>query len=199
VGSELIKAGQMDFSALILRFKAADPDFCALGGVQVLTSLMLKEAKKQGFKPRLGFMTHASNVDPELIRLSGEAAEGVMATEITKSPSDSNEPAMVEFRERLKKHYPKLQPGQFALHGYVAAKLFCEAMKRVGQDPTREKLIQSMETIRDFDIGVMAPLSFSPTQHMGLAYCRVTKITKGKFIPFTDWIAYPDKEWVASK
>jgi len=197
--TEFFKSGQTDFSSLVLRLKAADPDFAILGGVAVPASLIMKESEKQGWKPRFGFMTHATNVDPEFVRLGGSAIEGLMALEFAEPPAESNKPSVIEFRQRLKKYYPKIPPGQFALHGYIAAKLFCEGMKKAGPDPTREKLTEALESLKNYDIGVMPPLSFSPTQHMGLANARVTKVKGGKFQSFTDWMSLPDKEWMPTK
>jgi len=192
VGEEVYKITETDFSSMIMRLKNKNPDFCVFGTITRPGSLMAKEAQKQGWKPTLGFMSHASITDVEFVRLAGEAAEGFLALEVMKSP-DSNDPEVVEFRERLKKYYPDIEPGMFAMYGYVSAKIFCEAMKKAGKEPNRDKLITAIESMSGVNIGFMAPLTFSPTQHQGNMNARVVKVKGGKWIPITGWLKLPNR------
>jgi branched-chain amino acid transport system substrate-binding protein len=191
---EEYKIGQTDFSAIIAKFKQVNPDFMIVGTIGAPGSLILKEAQKQGLRPALGFMSHSTIYDLEFIRLAGNAGEGVRTLQIMKSPTESMDPEVVEFRERLEKYYPKkITPSLFVMHGYVSAKIFCEAMKKAGPDPTREKLITSLESMTGFDVGFMRPLSFSPTQHLGSMFVRVNQLQGGKYVPTTDWVSLSER------
>ncbi len=191
---EEFKIGQADFSAMVAKFKQLNPDFCVLGAIPVAASLVLKEAQKQGWNPPLGFMSHAVMYDAEFVRLAGGASEGFRTFQTMKSPTDSMDPEVVEFRERLEKYYPKkYTPAPHMEYGYVAAKIFCEAMKKAGPEPTREKLITALESMTKVDVGFMGPLSFSPTQHQGSLYVRVNQVQKGKYVPVSEWILLPEK------
>jgi len=194
VGEEEYKIGQTDFSAIVAKFKRLNPDFCIVVTISVPGSLILKEAQKQGWKPSLGFMSHSTIYDPEFIRLVGSAGEGVRTIQLMKPPTESMDPEVVEFRERLEKYYPKkYTPSLFSMHGYASAKLFCEAMKKAGPDPTREKLITAIESMTGVDIGFMRPLTFSPTQHLGVLFVRINQLQNGKYIPISDWVSLPEK------
>ncbi|MFH1091456.1 MAG: ABC transporter substrate-binding protein, partial [Pseudomonadota bacterium] len=192
VGEEIYKIAETDFSSLVMRLKSKEPDFCIVGTITRPGSLIAKEAQKQGWKPKLGFMSHSTIIDPEFVRLAGSAAEGFMALEIMK-PTLANDPEVVEFRNRLKKYYPDIEPGMFAMHGYVSAMIFCEAMKKAGPEPTRDKLISALESMTGVNIGFMAPLSFSPTQHQGNLNARVNQVKNGNWEPITDWMKLPDR------
>ena len=190
---EEFKIMEKDFSAMVLRAKSKDPDFCIMGTISAPGALLSKEAQKQGLKPSLGFMSHSTIVDPEYIRLAGSAAEGVMALEIMK-PVESNDPEVVEFRTRLTKYFPEEEIGFFAMYGYASAKIFCEGMKKAGENPTRAKLIEALESMTGVDVGFLGgPLSFSPTQHQGTRFCRVCKVKNGKWEPITGWLRFPGK------
>ena len=54
-----------------------------------------------------------------------------------------------------------------SLEGYVAGSLLLEGLKRVGPQLGTEKLVEALETVRDFDMGLGAPISFGPTEHQG--------------------------------
>lgn len=192
VAYEEYKIGETDFSSLILKLKSMDTDFCIIGTVTRPGALIAKEIQKQGWKTKHGFMSHCTIIDPEFIRLASGAAEGFLALEIMKS-SFGDDPEVVEFRKRLKKYYPKIEPGMFAMHGYISTMIFCEAMKKAGPEPTREKLIAALESMNGVDKGFMAPLTFSPTQHQGNMNARVSQVKNGKWTPITDWMKLPDR------
>jgi hypothetical protein len=41
-------------------------------------------------------------------------------------------------------------------------------LKRADRQLDTEKLVEALETVRDFDMGLGAPISFGPTEHQGL-------------------------------
>ena len=42
-----------------------------------------------------------------------------------------------------------------------------EGLKRVGPQLDTEKLVEALEGVRDFDMGLGTPISFGPTEHQG--------------------------------
>lgn len=182
--------GQEDFSAIISKIKAVNPELVLTAGLAVPVSLIVREGKKQGLKPKFGFANHGTIIDPEFMRLVGSAGEGVGTIQHFKD-AESKDPEVAEFRTRLKKYFPKEVPGLLSMHGYVSAKIFCEAMKKAGAEPTREKLIAALESMTGEDIGFAAPLGFSPTNHQGITAIRFTRIQKGKWVPVTRWLPLP--------
>jgi hypothetical protein len=64
-----------------------------------------------------------------------------------------------------------------------------EGLNRAGKDPTREKFIESLESMNGFDIGLgsAARLEFSPHSHKGLGRVYPTVVRDGKPEAFGDW------------
>jgi len=60
-----------------------------------------------------------------------------------------------------------------SMEGYVAAKIFTEALRKAGKLPTRERLIESLESFSPIDIKGYA-VSFSPTNHNGSSFTEMT-------------------------
>ena len=69
-----------------------------------------------------------------------------------------------------------------SIEGYIAAKVFVEGIKRAGRDLTRERFINAMESINNFDLGGFN-VRFSPANHNGSTYVDLTMIGRnGSFL-----------------
>lgn len=55
-----------------------------------------------------------------------------------------------------------------SLEGYVSARVFLTVLDKAGKDLTRKGFYTAAEGIGKFDIGVGAPMEFSPTRHQAL-------------------------------
>ena len=60
-----------------------------------------------------------------------------------------------------------MPPDYVSLEGYVAGSVLLEGLKRVGPQLDTEKLVEALETVRDFDMGLGALIGFGPTEHQG--------------------------------
>jgi ABC-type branched-subunit amino acid transport system substrate-binding protein len=49
----------------------------------------------------------------------------------------------------------------------AAAKILIEALQRAGRDATRERLVDTLEGFQDYRTGLMPPVSFTPSRHVG--------------------------------
>ena len=70
-----------------------------------------------------------------------------------------------------------------SLEGYVAASVLLEGFKRAGQYADTEVLVEGLETLRDFDMGLGTLTSFSPHDHQGLAKCGTQLNDQGSYQP----------------
>ncbi len=74
------------------------------------------------------------------------------------------------------------------------AMVLVEGLKRAGREFTREKLIQAIESIHDFDVGLgpALRLNYSVKEHQGFNHVIPTVVRGGRAVPFEDWdIARP--------
>jgi ABC-type branched-subunit amino acid transport system substrate-binding protein len=71
-----------------------------------------------------------------------------------------------------------------SLEGYIAAKLLIQAMKRVGPQLDTEKLIDTLEDLHNFDLGLGATLGFGRSEHQASHKIWGTALDEnGKFQP----------------
>jgi branched-chain amino acid transport system substrate-binding protein len=77
-------------------------------------------------------------------------AKGIISTTYYKDPEDpkwAEDPGMKDYKAGIKAYSARSNPNDpFHVYGWGAAQTLVEALKKVGKDPTREKL---MDTVRD--------------------------------------------------
>jgi len=75
------------------------------------------------------------------------------------------------------------------LEGFVNARVIVEGLRRTGPNPTRTAFRQALESLKNFDLGIGAPLTFGPERHQGLDNVYFTRVVNGRWAPITDWAA----------
>ena len=103
----------------------------------------------------------------ELMLLGPRYANGVIVTQVVPAV-DSYASTVLKYKTALAKYFPGVPPDYVSLEGYVAGSVLLEGLKRVGPQLDTEKLVEALETVRDFDMGLGALISFGPTEHQGL-------------------------------
>jgi branched-chain amino acid transport system substrate-binding protein len=118
---------------------------------------------------------------------------------VVPSYDDLSLPAVAEYRALMEKHNPavpaELKDGKYAvqplsfisLEGYINAKVVVEALRRTGPNPTRVAFRQALESLKNFDLGIGAPLSFGPERHQGLDSVYFTRVDGERWVPIADW------------
>ena len=49
--------------------------------------------------------------------------------------------------------------------------------------------MQALESLRNLDLGIGAPLTFGAERHQGLDSVYFTRVEGGRWVPVTDWTA----------
>jgi len=102
----------------------------------------------------------------ELMLLGPRFADGVIVTQVVP-PIEGYSSLVLEYKGALAKYFPGEAADYVSLEGYVNAGLLAEGLKRAGPDLDTEKLVDTLESLRQVDIGVATPLSFGRTDHQG--------------------------------
>ena len=100
--------------------------------------------------------------------ISTSKYEKIIVTQVVPSPYSENFQAVEEYKQLLKKYYPDDNPNYVALEGFINAKILVKGLKDAGSDLTREKFMNAMELIHNFDIGIEKDLTYSVLDHQGL-------------------------------
>ncbi|HWK27347.1 MAG TPA: ABC transporter substrate-binding protein [Solirubrobacter sp.] len=190
-GAEVVRKleydpGTTDFSGAISDLRGAKPDVVVLYGSTPDSARAIQAARRAGLKvPFIGPQTMA---DSEFLRLAGDAAEGVIAGSPYKLP-DADDPGVAAFRDALSKNGDggSGQPTTWAMSGYQCASVVAAALDAAGEQLNRESFVKGIESLKDFDSGIAAPVSFGPDDHTGSTMALVLEVKDGAFKQLSDF------------
>ena len=73
--------------------------------------------------------------------------------------------AVLEYKNALAKYFPGEAADYVSFEGYVAANVLIAGIKRTGPQDDTERLIDTLETMRNLDLGLGTQLSFGRSEH----------------------------------
>jgi ABC-type branched-subunit amino acid transport system substrate-binding protein len=103
----------------------------------------------------------------ELMLLGQRYATGVIVTQVVPA-LDGHSSLVLDYKAALAKYFPGEAPDYVSLEGYVAANVLIEALKRNGAELDTERLVATLENLRDLDIGLGTPVTFGRSEHQGV-------------------------------
>ncbi|HSV45359.1 MAG TPA: ABC transporter substrate-binding protein [Ramlibacter sp.] len=109
----------------------------------------------------------------------GDAGTGVTISQVMPFPYTASSPLAI-VRE-YQQHMTESGHKDFdftSMEGYIAAKVFTEGLRRAGKTPTRESLVQALESMREVNLGGFL-VSFGPNDHEASRYIDLTLIGRG--------------------
>ena len=81
---------------------------------------------------------------------------------------DGHSSLVLDYKSALAKYFPGQAPDYVSLEGYVDANVLIAALQRSGPQLDTEKLVSTLENLRDLDIGLGTPVTFSRSDHQGV-------------------------------
>jgi branched-chain amino acid transport system substrate-binding protein len=103
----------------------------------------------------------------ELMLLGQKYVPGVIVTQVVPAV-DGHSSVVLDYKSALSKYFPGEPPDYVSLEGYVAGSVLIEALKRNGPQLDTERLVETLENLRDFDMGLGTPVTFGRTEHQGV-------------------------------
>ncbi|MCB1886749.1 MAG: ABC transporter substrate-binding protein [Rhodocyclaceae bacterium] len=114
---------------------------------------------------------------PELLVPGPFASQGIMAlpagfaskvfVAYPSLPGDRSRPAWADFAGLMSRAGIDGGPQPTLVAGYAGVKLLVEGLKRAGRELSQETMLTSLETVQDFQSGLLPPLSYNTTRRIG--------------------------------
>ena len=128
--------------------------------------------------------------DEQYLNIEGGAAEGTLGFCHYPDPNESDAPGIVEYRKLMGRYYPGHELNRYSLYGYVFGSLVVEGLEQAGADLTRERFLDAMDSIRDWDSGgILPPVSFSAADHHAQDAGFICELKDGRFLALSNWVA----------
>lgn len=165
---------EKDFSSIITKMKAANPDHIAIMD-QGATSQIINQIRTSGWDVSLS--TNGPGTSQQLIDLCGENCEGLLlTTPFFFDPENEKEMAWRdEFIERA-----GFAPTVHSVNAYDCALLISEAIRQCGDDITRENVRDKLAAI-DFSGGLTGQIKFDETGSLDRRYI-ICEIVDGEYV-----------------
>ena len=123
---------EQDFKGVLTKVKATNPDVIVFGGMDAQAGPMVKQMKALGIKAK--FISGDGAKSAELIKLAGDAGEGVYATE-AGLPKEKM-PQGQAFYDKFKAKF-NAEVQVYAPFTYDATNVLIAAIQKVGTDPAK--------------------------------------------------------------
>lgn len=167
--------------------KEAEADLVFFLGSGPEARTLLQTADRIAWHPRL--LATAAAADGSLFAAPA-AFDGKIFVALPTSPGGLDPEAAASYRALAVG--AKLPTGNLSaqLSTLAAADLLIEALQRAGRDISREKLVEQLESFRDFASGYTPPLSYGPNRRLGARGAYVTRVDlKAKrLVPEGGWM-----------
>lgn len=164
---------------LLAKLKEIRPQVVLMAGSLDSVASLVKASKRDGLSAQ--FYTLSNLSTDAFVKALGNAAHGVVVTQVVPYPNSDGIPISKEFQAAIKEA-GKGTASYAGLEGYLTAKVLCEGLRRAGNNLTRASFIDAMESMKNFDAGGIS-LSYSSTLHAGSTFSDITIIGKdGRFI-----------------
>jgi ABC-type branched-subunit amino acid transport system substrate-binding protein len=126
----------------------------------------------------------ATALADELKLLGPKYTEGVIVTQVVPA-LDGYSSYVLQYKNALGKQFPGEAPDYVSLEGYVVGNLLAEGIRRAGSGVNTEKLVDALETLRNYDPGLGTPLTFGRTEHQASHKVWGTQLdAAGHYQPF---------------
>jgi ABC-type branched-subunit amino acid transport system substrate-binding protein len=124
-----------------------------------------------------------------LAKALGQVGDGVVISQVVPH-YDSDLPIASEYRAALAADDAKAQPTFGSMEGYVSTRILLRALEKIQGPPTREGLVNALERLGKFDIGLHDELELDKDHHQACHQVWATLLRDGKVVPIT-WDQLP--------
>ena len=119
-----------------------------------------------------------------LAREIGKMSPQVIVTQVVPHPQEKSLSMVNEYHADLIKLFPSATPTFGSLEGYIASRILIKALGEIKGQPNRENVIDALESLGTFDMGLGGSLQLSKQHHQASHRVWPTILRKGDFVSF---------------
>ncbi len=168
---EGVGVGEKDYSPVVTKVKAMNPDLVFFGGIYVEGGLLIKQFKAVG--GTAPFIGGDGIMSEELVKIGGPATEGTFAT---FGPDTKESPSAKGFNENYRKKYG--EPGVYSVYAYDATNILLQAIRSAGSTDGK-KVAAAIHAI-DYN-GALGHVQFDAKGDVKVSPYVIWKVAGGKW------------------
>ena len=185
--------------------KKVDIDGVISIGSYAACAAFIRDARDAGLTQpiaNLSFVGSESLLDllTEISKEKGkDYTKDLINSQVVPSYEESSLPAVQEYKKLIQRYpftspinrsddtYRSFKPSFVSFEGFLNAKVLVEILLRRTRSIEIRGLKETVETVRNLDIGIESPVSFNPNKHQGLNKIYYTTVKNNRFIPIESW------------
>jgi branched-chain amino acid transport system substrate-binding protein len=169
-----VERNTIDVAAAVKTIMDQKPEAIVQIGAYKAVSTFVRLARRAGFS---GNFYNVSFVGTQaLMDELGAEARGVAVSQVMPFPYTPATPLSAEYLAAIKDRRG-IEPNYSGIEGFVAAKVFAEAVRRAGRTLTREGFINAVHGMQNVNLGGF-PVDFGPAKHTGSRFVELTLLTE---------------------
>jgi ABC-type branched-subunit amino acid transport system substrate-binding protein len=169
-----VERNTVDVAESVKSIMAARPEAIVQISAYKSCAAFIRESRKAGYA---GNLYNVSFVGTQaLLDELGKDARGVAVSQVMPFPYSPVTQISGEYLAAVRAKQGRA-PNYSGIEGFVAAKVFCEALNRAGRGVTRESFITAIQSLRNVDMGGF-PVEFGPNDHTGSKFVELTLLTE---------------------
>jgi branched-chain amino acid transport system substrate-binding protein len=175
--------GTADLTPIATQLRDANADWVFLILTNADTGQLLESMARIGYKPQTA--AWAGMDDENYIKGFGHLSQGMIIAEET-AKLDSADPLVKKFVTDFKAKTGR-NPGKFEELGWSQAQITVKALQD-SKALTRSCLMASLESMKNFETGILPPITFGPKERQGVNAVGLVKLVGDKTteaLPFT--------------
>jgi len=170
---------EVDFSVHAQKIKDAEADTVIIYSNPRQAAAFVKKLSELGIKPKI--LASFPLADPVMVNLAGEAWDGAYVGGVIKLPQLYPESKQL-FDEIVKLNQELAKTPFLTLYGIFVGALVEETLRRAGPEPTREKIIEVIENMENWESPVSFPITFGKKRRHGINVIGLWRVSKdGKY------------------
>ena len=167
-----------DVTEAVRSVMAANPQVVLLIVSSKAASDFVKGYRGGGSNATFISLSNTSNND--YVQALGDQARGAIVMQVLPSPFSAATALARDYAAAAGK--AKHAPSYAGLYGFATAKLLTLGLAKAGREPTRDSLVQALESLGEVDLGGFR-LRYGPGERVGSSYVDSTIITHhGRFM-----------------
>ena len=169
-----VERNTVDVAKAIADILPSEPNAVVQISAYKSCAAFIRAARKAGFG---GTIFNVSFVGTQALADElGPQGNGIMVSQVMPFPYSPTLAITREYLEAVKRAGGEAKPNYSSMEGYLAAKVFTEGLRRAGRNPSRDALINALESIQRADFGGFN-VDFSSRDHVASRFVDLSMLT----------------------
>ena len=169
-----VERNTVDVAKSIADILPAQPNAVVQISAYKSCAAFIRAARKAGFG---GTIFNVSFVGTQALADElGPQGNGIMVSQVMPFPYSPTLAITREYLDAVKRAGGEAKPNYSSMEGYLAAKVFTEGLRRAGRNPSRDALVNALESIQRADFGGFN-VDFSSRDHVASSFVDLSMLT----------------------